>query len=141
MLRDGRISLIGARSPTRSVKLTPSVDSEVPLRSVPSGGASPDEGTRTLNAVLQRFDEQQRDGRRCILRKVLDRDGGSLVFIRRPHKATHQLVDNRVVHGNTADWIVLEFRNEGKLLFNLSLARPDLVLYELCPALVLPNCG
>ena len=69
-----------------------------------------------LEEVLERFDEEQRDDRRCTLRRVLDRDGGYLVFIRRPHRPTHQLVDDRVVHGHTADWIVLEFRNEGRLL-------------------------
>ena len=38
------------------------------------------------------------------------------MFIRRPHKPTHQLVDDRVVHGHKADWIVLEYREEGRLL-------------------------
>jgi hypothetical protein len=69
-----------------------------------------------LHGVLRSFDDEQRDGRRCTLRRVLDRDGGHLVFIRRPFRWTHQLVDNRVVHGHTADWIVLEFREEGRLL-------------------------
>jgi hypothetical protein len=69
-----------------------------------------------LTGVLERFDREQRDGRRCTLRKVLDREGGHLLFIRRPHRPTHQLVDDRVVHGHTADWIVLEYREEGRLL-------------------------
>lgn len=30
----------------------------------------------TMSGVLERFDREQRDGRRCTLRKVLDRDGG-----------------------------------------------------------------
>ncbi len=69
-----------------------------------------------LKDVLRRFDEDQRDGRRCLVRGVLERQGGLLVYIRRPHRENQLLVGGRLVHGHDPDWIVLEFRDEGRLL-------------------------
>jgi hypothetical protein len=47
---------------------------------------------------------------------VFERNGGYLVYIRRPHTEGRLLIGDRLRHGHRADWIVLEFRKEGRLL-------------------------
>ena len=69
-----------------------------------------------LKKLLERFDHDRRDGRRCQLRGVFEREGGRLVYIRRPHKEGQLLISDRLRHGHRADWIVLEFRKECRLL-------------------------
>ena len=66
--------------------------------------------------LLERFDRDRRDGRRCQLRSVFERKGGCLVYIRCPHTEGRLLIGDRLRHGHRADWIVLEFRKEGRLL-------------------------
>jgi hypothetical protein len=70
----------------------------------------------SLKKVLEDFDRHQQDDRRCALRGVLERQGGYLVYIRRPHKEDQLLIEDRLWHGHKADWIVLEFREEGRFL-------------------------
>lgn len=69
-----------------------------------------------LKKLLERFDRDRRDRRRSQLRGAFEREGGCLVYIRRPHKEARLLISDRLRHGHRADWIVLEFREEGRLL-------------------------
>ena len=69
-----------------------------------------------LKKLLERFDRDRRDRRRYQLRGAFEREGGCLVYIRRPHKEARLLISDRLRHGHQADWIVLEFREEGRLL-------------------------
>lgn len=73
-------------------------------------------GSDDLKKVLERFDRDRRDRRRCVLRGVFEREGGCLVYIRRPHREGQLLIGDRLRHGHRADWIVLEFREEGRIL-------------------------
>jgi hypothetical protein len=70
----------------------------------------------SLKKVLKDFDQNQQDDRRCTLRGVLERQGGFLVYIRRPHKEDQLLIEDRLRHGHKADWMVLEFREDGRFL-------------------------
>ena len=69
-----------------------------------------------LKKLLERFDRERRDRRRSQLRGAFERDGGCLVYIRRPHKEARLLIGDRLRHGHRADWIVLEFRGGGRFL-------------------------
>ena len=73
-------------------------------------------GSEELKKLLERFDHDRHDRRRSQLRGAFERDGGCLVYIRRPHKEARLLIGDRLRHGHRADWIVLEFRKEGRLL-------------------------
>jgi hypothetical protein len=73
-------------------------------------------GSEELKKLLERFDRDRRDRRRSQLRGAFERDGGCLVYIRRPHKEARLLIGDRLRHGHRADWIVLEFRGGGRFL-------------------------
>lgn len=70
-----------------------------------------------LAAVLRRFDADQRDQVKSELQQVIELEDALVVFIRRPHQQSFVLADNdEVVHGFTADQIVLHFRDEAARL-------------------------
>ena len=69
-----------------------------------------------LQAVLGRYDADQRDRHTSDLRQVIELRGAEVVFIRRPHQESYLLTGERVVHGFTPDQIVLDFRDEAARL-------------------------
>lgn len=69
-----------------------------------------------LSTLLKDFDAEQRDRHTSELLQVIELPGAQLVFIRRPHQKSHILAEDRVVHGFTADQIVLDFRDAGTRL-------------------------
>ena len=73
-------------------------------------------GSEELKRLLELFDRERRDRRRSQLRGAFEREGGCLVYIRRPHKEARLLIGDRLRHGHRADWIVLEFRGGGRFL-------------------------
>ena len=69
-----------------------------------------------LLSLLRHYDFEQNDRHRSELQKIIELPGSQVVFIRRPHHQSLVLTDERVVHGFTADQIVLDFRDEAARL-------------------------
>lgn len=69
-----------------------------------------------LLSVLRHYDARQDDHHRTELQKIIELSGSQVVFLRRPHQQSLVLSDDRVVHGFTADQIVLDFRDEAARL-------------------------
>jgi hypothetical protein len=69
-----------------------------------------------LLSILRHYDSEQTDRLRSELQTIIELPGSQVVFIRRPHHQSLVLTDERVVHGFTADQIVLDFRDEAARL-------------------------
>lgn len=69
-----------------------------------------------LVSLLRHYDSEQNDRHRSELQKIIELPSSQVVFIRRPHHQSLVLTDERVVHGFTADQIVLDFRDEAARL-------------------------
>jgi hypothetical protein len=69
-----------------------------------------------LLSLLRHYDSGQNDRHRSELQKIIELPGSQVVFIRRPHHQSLVLTEERVVHGFTADQIVLDFRDEAARL-------------------------
>ena len=69
-----------------------------------------------LLSLLRQYDSGQNDRHRSELQKIIELPNSRVVFIRRPHHQSLVLTDERVVHGFTADQIVLDFRDEAARL-------------------------
>jgi hypothetical protein len=69
-----------------------------------------------LLSILKHYDAAQNDRHRSDLQRIIELPGAQVVFIRRPHHQSLVLTDERIVHGFTADQIVLDFRDEAARL-------------------------
>lgn len=69
-----------------------------------------------LLSLLRHYDAEQNDRHRSELQTIIELPGSMIVFIRRPHHQSLVLTDARVVHGFTADQIILDFRDEAARL-------------------------
>ena len=69
-----------------------------------------------LLSLLRHYDAEQNDRHRSELQKIVELPGSQVVFIRRPHHQSLVLTEQRVIHGFTADQIILDFRDEAARL-------------------------
>ena len=69
-----------------------------------------------LLSLLRHYDAEQNDRHRSELQTIIELPGSMIVFIRRPHHQSLVLTEQRVVHGFTADQIILDFRDEAARL-------------------------
>jgi hypothetical protein len=69
-----------------------------------------------LLSILRQYDSEQNDRLRSELQKIIEIPDAQVVFIRRPHHQSLVLTEERIVHGFTADQIVLDFRDEAARL-------------------------
>lgn len=67
-----------------------------------------------VQQALARFDTDHSDGRTSEFKNIVDHAGHHLVFIRREEKRSMLLRAGRTIHAFKPEWIVLDFRNNGK---------------------------
>ena len=67
-----------------------------------------------LRRLLAQFDEQKNDGRASEFMDIVPDTDHPVAFIRREERRSMLLRSSRAVHGFKPEWIILNFRNNGK---------------------------